>query len=312
MIYKVAIALVCIMSFSSATAAGKNRIRFKISVELAKTEYKEFEPIDILINCKNAGSISDSLFSFDFNFFNGYMRCCLTNENGVEFKSKDITRDLILGFRPDWILAPGDSMLFNQEINTCGNILNKSDSSYFTGYFLPPGNYTGYLYWNQTYRTWLSDGIRGLDAESITKKSNEFHFTVYSADAYDMQVLKKMKNSGVDTVLNQHQFNEYKEYMYRERFRNIYISQEDTVSKTKAMMDFINDYFSSYPDSYYCLNYIYRYIIFESPKDEIVIESKINDLVEKYKGTIIERYLNNHLIRSDLINGIMNDKFVKF
>lgn len=266
-----------------------------VNISLPKKTYKKFEPIELEFEWVNTKNSQDSIWAL-FNSLQ-FIKYVFTDKNDNRIDRHSNKGLNIMMSDPSYILQPGDTLKRSMTINHFGQFYSDfNDGWYFhnAGYF-PVGKYKVYAIIDE-------DLHKKYDIPIIT---NEIEFEITEIDETDKKVLELVKQKKYEDALKIYPSNYYKEYLMYFNVDKYFIDLLKTEMDNKRyddkdkLIDKYKEFFNSYPNSLYNLNYTFisNYLSLNSSNINDVLHKK-NELINSYPGTILEYVLKDMLKRN--------------
>lgn len=310
----VMITTIIVTCSSSMRAYLDTNNKILLEVSLPKYSFKKFEPIEVLFKYINNGTQNDSIYRI-FDDFLHLMKFNLIDEKGSIYKDKySFEPTLGLFQKPEHIVKPNDTLIVLMVFNNYGRKASNSDSLYFyNNAYFPPGKYTGYAYVENDYnykRTF-----------NPPLKSNTIEFEIKDLNEEDKVILKYFKNNEIgktfeqnkiDEILNDFSNNYFIEYIWREKIRSILRKTKTKEANNDMLAEAYKEFFQEYPNSFYNINFIPRYLNLVTNHNSQSIMTNIFDLIYSFPNTIISYYLKNGNAQNEIKRKILENDYHKY
>lgn len=272
-----------------------------ILLQIPKSVYKKYEPVEIMVRYINNGNSADSVyFMFDEN--QNFIEFNILNEQGKNVNEKyEQCFTLGIALEPHYIIEPNDTLMTTITLNSYGK-MTEDNSLYFqyNNYF-PVGKYK------------LIALINGDIHKKFTIpiKTNEIKFDVIDIDQTDKNVIELSNEGKFYEIKEKYSNNYFFEFALKEYVKsNIGKYEKNEITRAVLENSYL-EFFNLFTQSYYTIPFVKQYLSLVSNDIGSNIDIYVQKLIKDFKNSPIEEYLKNSITIPSLKKNIVKSKKVE-
>lgn len=257
-----------------------------VELQLQKTVFKKYEPIEVLIKYINNGNKDDSIY-FMFNDFTNFIDFEIKDDKGININEKD-KQGFTLGMalRPNYIVKPSDTLITTITLNGFGKKTEDMKTYFQYQNYFPVGKY-------KFHAIIYGDLHKSFNIPIIT---DDIEFEIVDVDETDIKVIDMSREGKFYDIQKNYSTNYFYEYALRENVKsNIgkYYKKEIAIS---VLENSYTEYVKMYPQSYYTIPFLKQYLSLVSNDDATNLDYIAQRLLSEHNNSMIEVFLTNRMM----------------
>jgi hypothetical protein len=272
-----------------------------VELQLQKTVFKKYEPIEILVKYINTGNVSDSIYMM-FDDFTNFIDFSIKDDRGVNINEKD-KQGFTLGIplKPNYIVKPLDTLITTITLNGFGKKTENRKTFFQYSNYFPVGKYK------------FNAVIYGDQHKTFTKPiaTTDIEFEIIDIDESDMRVIDLTREGRFNSIQENYSNNYFYEYALREYVKsNIGKFDNNEITKSELENSYI-EYFNSFPQSYFTIQFVMQYLSLISNDAATNVDSIAQELLSEHKKSMIEVFLTNSMMLESMKLRIIESRKVE-
>jgi len=272
-----------------------------IELQLQKTVFKKYEPIEILVRYINTGNVNDSIY-WMFDEYVDFINFDIKDEKGININEKEtFYYTLGIAVRPNYIVKPNDTLITTITLNGFGKKTEESKTYFQYLNYFPVGRFN--------FRAIIYGDLHKTFTNPI--ETNDLEFEIVDIDESDMNVIDLNREGKFPEIQKNFSNNYFYEYALRENIRsNIgkYHKKEIAIS---VLENSYVEYFKMYPQSYYTIPFLKQYLSLVSNDDATNLDYIAQELLSEHKNSMIEVFLTNSMMLESMKLRIIESRKVE-